>query len=385
MRLGDVFDLQMGKTPARANSQYWNDGANPWVSIADLSSYDKYVGATKESISDVAVSESSIKPVPANTVIMSFKLSLGKAAITRVPVYTNEAIMAFIPKADNTVFPDYFYHFCSGNDWSAGTNRAVMGATLNKATLSQIEIDLPPLDEQRRIAAVLDKAAALIDLRKQQLAKLDELVKARFVEMFGDPESNPFGWNKQPLSTVIQTANNGMARRGNDENGSIVMRLVELQDGYIDYSAPNRILLSEKEKERYLLKEQDFLFARVNGNPENVGRCAVFHDIGEPVYHNDHIIRVHFDDTIIEGTFASALLNSSYGKRQLKSQIKTSAGQYTVSQDGIGAIEAILPPLELQNQFAAFVKQLDKSKAVVQKSLDEAQLLFDSLMQKYFG
>lgn len=282
------------------------------------------------------------------------------------------------PKRTDADVKYLYYCLCNAKIPNTGYNR-------HFKWLKEIEIPLPPIDEQRRIAAVLDRAAALIDLRKQQLAKLDELVKARFVEMFGEPESNPFGWNKQPLSTVIQTANNGMARRGNDENGSIVMRLVELQDGYIDYSAPNRILLSEKEKERYLLKEQDFLFARVNGNPENVGRCAVFHDIDEPVYHNDHIIRVHFDDTIIEGTFASALLNSSYGKRQLKGQIKTSAGQYTVSQDGIGAIEAILPPLELQNQFAAFVKQLDKSKAVVQKSLDEAQLLFDSQMQKYFG
>lgn len=112
--------------------------------------------------------------------------------------------------------------------------------------------------------------------------------------------------------------------------------------------------------------------ARVNGNPENVGRCAVFYDIGEPVFHNDHIIRVHFDDNDLDGPFASALLNSEYGKRQLRNQIKTSAGQYTVSQDGIGAIVAILPPIENQRQFAAFVAQVDKSKRAVQKALDEA-------------
>ena len=116
--------------------------------------------------------------------------------------------------------------------------------------------------------------------------------------------------------------------------------------------------------EAYLLKDKDFLFARVNGNPENVGRCAVFYDIGEPVFHNDHIIRVHFDNNVLDGPFASALLNSEYGKRQLKNQIKTSAGQYTVSQDGIGAIVTILPPIEIQRQFAAFVAQIDKSKFI---------------------
>ena len=177
----------------------------------------------------------------------------------------------------------------------------------------------------------------------------------------------------------------GMARRGNDENGSIVLRLVELQEGIIDYSKPNRILLTEKEKEKYLLQENDFLFARVNGNPLNVGRCAVFHSIGEAVYHNDHIIRVHFDDSMVNGVFASTILNSEYGKDEMRNKIKTSAGQYTISQDGIGAIKTIVPPIDLQNQFADFVAQVDKHKSVVQKSLDETQLLFDSLMQKYFG
>jgi type I restriction enzyme S subunit len=257
--------------------------------------------------------------------------------------------------------------------------------SLPTPTLLEFTVPLPSLEEQKTILKVVNKAKKVIGYRKQQLSALDDLIKARFVEMFGDPETNPKGWRKKPLSDVITAANNGMARRGNDEDGNIVMRLVELQDGYIDYSNPNRIVLTQAEKKRYLLNDKDFLFARVNGNPDNVGRCAVFYDIGEPVFHNDHIIRVHFNDNALDGPFASALLNSEYGKRQLRNQIKTSAGQYTVSQDGIGAIVAILPPLELQLQFAAFVAQIDKSKSVIQKSLDETQLLFDSLMQQYFG
>lgn len=243
---------------------------------------------------------------------------------------------------------------------------------------------LPALEEQRKIAAVLDKVSNLIAKRRQQLDKLDELVKSRFVEMFGDSEKNPFGWPQTPLANLITNANNGMARRGNDAEGNIVMRLVELQDGYIDYSSPNRIILNDAEKRRYLLRDKDFLFARVNGNPENVGRCAVFCDMGEPVYHNDHIIRVHFNEALIDGAFASALFNSAYGKRQMSSQIKTSAGQYTISQDGIGAIITILPPLPLQQQFAAFVAQTDKSKLVIQKSLEKLEMLKRALMQKYF-
>ena len=181
-KLSDVFVLQMGKTPARAKNAYWNDGSNQWVSISDLSGFDKYVGTTKETITDLAVSESGIKIVPENTVIMSFKLTLGKTAITQKPVYTNEAIMAFIPTGKYEIDTNYFYHLFSGRDWSKGTNRAVMGVTLNKATLGEIEIDIPPLCEQTEIADKLDKVDTLIADRITQLEKLDLLVKSRNVE-----------------------------------------------------------------------------------------------------------------------------------------------------------------------------------------------------------
>ena len=184
-RLDEIFNLQMGKTPSRNNINYWAEGQYNWVSIADLGTYQKYAETTKEKISEPAVQESGIKSVPANTVIMSFKLSLGKTAITKESVYTNEAIMAFIPTGKYAVLPDYFYYLFSAKDWSKATNRAVMGTPLNKASLGAISIVVPPLNEQRSIAAVLDKVSDLIAKRRQQLSKLDLLIKARFVEMFG--------------------------------------------------------------------------------------------------------------------------------------------------------------------------------------------------------
>ena len=384
-KLKELFDLQMGKTPSRNNSDYWNTKDNKWISIADLSKCEKYITDTKEYISDIAIKESGINPIPANTVVMSFKLSIGKTAITKEVIYSNEAIMSFRDKKTIELLPDYTYYLMMSKRWDEGTNKAVMGKTLNKATLSEIKVSVHDIAEQQRIVNVLDKLTTLIDKRKQQLEKLDELVKARFVELFGEPVINPKSWETAPLSALILKANNGMARRGKDADGSIVLRLVELQNGFIDYSAPNRICLNETEKKRYELVDNDFLFARVNGNPDYVGRCAVFKGIGEPVFHNDHIIRVHFDETKLNGCFTSVLLNCDYGKRQMREQIKTSAGQYTISQDGIGAIMTILPPMELQNQFAAFVEQTDKSKLEVKKSLEKLELLKNALMQKYFG
>ena len=282
----------------------------------------------------------------------------------------------------------YFCYFLESNAYKTQLEQHVTGTTrkrISRKNLSSVEIDIPEQAKQKEVVYKLDRLKKIIQNYNRELDLLDELVRARFVEMFGDPEDNPFKWDKMPLSNIMLNANNGVARRGNDENGKIVLRLVELQDGYINYSNPNRICLNENEKKRYLLKNNDFLFARVNGNPDNVGRCAVFHDIGEDVYHNDHIIRVHFNEELLNGVFASELINSNFGKRQLKKRIKTSAGQYTVSQDGIGAIVSIVPPLELQNQFASFVQEIDKSRSRIQKSLEASQELFDSLMQEYFG
>lgn len=187
--------------------------------------------------------------------------------------------------------------------------------------------------------------------------------------MFGDPVKNPKGWKIKQLKEIILLMNNGLARRGNDNNGNIVLRLIELQNGYIDYNSPNRIKLSEDEQKRYLLKDGDFLFARVNGNPNNVGRCAYYKEIGEPVYHNDHIIRVRLDTNIVNNDYVSILLNNSYGKLQMKNKLKTSAGQYTINQTGISEIKITVPPIQLQNQFADFVKQADKLKFEMEKSL----------------
>ena len=137
-KLSDIFDLQMGKTPDRHVPEYWTDGTEPWISIADLSKCDKYINGTSELITKSAVSESRIKMIPANTVIMSFKLSIGKLAITSMPMYSNEAIMAFIDKKIIQIDPTYLFYLFMQKNWDEGTNKAVMGKTLNKATLSQL-------------------------------------------------------------------------------------------------------------------------------------------------------------------------------------------------------------------------------------------------------
>ena len=176
-RLEELFDLQMGKTPSRNNNDYWRDEGNKWISISDLSQCGKYISMTKERISDKAVEETGIREIPANTVIMSFKLSIGKTAITSEPMYSNEAIMAFHDKHIANLIPDYIYYMFSGKDWNEGTNKAVLGKTLNKATLSKVKVNVCDIDKQRSIVDILDKVSSILESRKKELRMMDELIK----------------------------------------------------------------------------------------------------------------------------------------------------------------------------------------------------------------
>ncbi len=383
VRLGDIFNLQMGKTPNRKKLDYFQ-GSHKWISIADISKSEKYILETKERLTDEAITSSRIKSIPKDTVIMSFKLSIGKTAITSDEMYSNEAIMAFLPNGKYETDNSFLYHLFSNKDWSEGSNKAVKGITLNKASLTETKIFLPTIKIQKQIATTLDKVYKIITENKQLLEKYNLLIKSRFIEMFGAPIQNSMEWEVCNIGNFIQYANNGMSRRGNDKHGNIVLRLVELQRGFINFSECNRIEIKSNE-EKFLLKNNDFLFARVNGNPDNVGRCCYFKDIGEPVYHNDHIIRVHFDENRLNEYYLNTALNSEYGKSEFKKYIKTSAGQYTIAQDGISSVQIYVPPLALQQRFAQFVQQIDKSKFIVEKSLEKAETLYKSLIQEYFG
>ena len=262
------------------------------------------------------------------------------------------------------------------------------GATMRhiiKSDFEQIIIPYPRLEAQSKISKVLYYLDQNIINYRNILIKLELLIKSRFVDLFGDIELNEKKWKKIKFGELIKSANNGLARRGNDKAGNIVLRLIELQENLINYSDPNRILLTDDEKKRYRLLEGDLLFARVNGNPKNVGRCATFYEYEEQVYHNDHIIRTSCDKSQLDSVFAAYLFNSEYGKNRISRKIKTSAGQYTINQEGLKSIEIILPPIVIQYHFAEFVIQINKLKSDVQKSIDETQLLMDSLMQEYFG
>ena len=201
-RFDEVFDLQMGKTPDRKNPEYFG-GNNVWVSIRDLG--DKEIADSNEHITDLAVSNSNIRKVKRGTVIMSFKLTVGKCGIAATDLYTNEAIMAFNTKESFDINSSFLYYYLQCYHW-VGSNKAVMGTTLNKATISKQYISIPPLSTQLAIVSELDKINELIRLKKEQLKDFDNLAQSLFYEMFGDPVENERGWEVKKLGEVGELA-----------------------------------------------------------------------------------------------------------------------------------------------------------------------------------
>lgn len=384
VRLGDLCVINSGGTPRRNNESYWKNGDIPWVKISDLK--NGIVESTEEYITLDGLNNSSAKIFPKGTLLYTIFATIGEVAILKMDAATNQAIVGIQLKENKKVYLKYIYYYLkSQTNNIKQLGRGVAQNNINLSVVKNMIIPIVSLEQQSNIIATLNKLEKIKENRITILNCLDDLIKSRFVDLFGDIELNEKKWKKIKFGELIKSANNGLARRGNDKAGNIVLRLIELQENLINYSDPNRILLTDDEKKRYRLLEGDLLFARVNGNPKNVGRCATFHEYEEQVYHNDHIIRTSCDKSRLDSVFAAYLFNIEYGKNRISRKIKTSAGQYTINQEGLKSIEIILPPIVIQYSFAEFIKQINKLKSDVQKSIDETQLLMDSLMQEYFG
>ena len=381
-KLKDIFDLQMGKTPSRNNIEYWNTEEHKWISIADLTKTGKYISETKECLSDCAIDDSGIKVIPANTVVMSFKLSIGKTAITAEDMYSNEAIMAFHDKHVAEILPEYIYYMFKYKNWDEGSNKAVMGKTLNKATLSEVEIDICSLEEQREIVKLLDKMMTVLGSRETELSLLDNLIKARFVELFGDPVLNPHEWAKPELSDLadLKIGPFGSLLHKEDyiEGGHPLVNPSHIVDGRITID-PKLTVSDEKYEElsAYQLKVGDV----VMGRRGEMGRCAVVEEEGLLCGTGSLLIRP-------KGRVTADYIQKIISYPTFKKTIEDMAVGQTMPNLNVPIVSGfriISPPIEVQNSYYDFVDQVDKSKVAVQKALDETKLLFDSLMQQYFG
>lgn len=254
--------------------------------------------------------------------------------------------------------------------------------------LKEAQICYPSAERQSQIVSILDGISSIIGCYEQQLQKLDELVKARFVELFGELDKNPYGWKLSSLGALIASCEAGWSGTGTQRkkrDGEVaVLKVSAVTKGYF-IPSECKVLDNQSNIKKYIYPQTgDLLFSRANTR-EKVGATVVItEDFPEHIL-PDKLWKIRFVEAANVWYMKYAL--SSKPIRSIFSSISTgtSGSMYNVSMEKFKSIEIPLPPLNLQNQFAAFVSQTDKSKAVIQKALAEAQLLFDSLMQKYLG
>ena len=379
IKVADEFNLQMGKTPARDNPAYWG-GDQKWASIADIARSGMYLSETKEAITQEAVSESGIKAVPQNTLVMSFKLSIGRTAITTSRMYTNEAIMAFLPH-DAIAFDLHFlYHLFSNRNWSEGCNKAVKGVTLNKATLNAARIPKPCISEQRVVASTLDKICDLISKCDEQLVRLDQLVKSRFVEMFGDVGSNPKGW---PISSLGQHID--VLAGYPFDSAQYVASGIKICGGLI--IAPDAINWADCKYwpsvegcEDYQLKAKDIVMALDRPWISTGFKVAMIGAEDTPALLIQRTARIRGLD--FEQEFILSLLRDKAFERHC-----TVTGSLVphISHKDIQSYKVITPPLALQREFAAFVAKVDKLAFAARRRRDVARQLYRAKIQEFFG
>ena len=246
-----------------------------------------------------------------------------------------------------------------------------------------MEIPFPSKEQQQYAVDVLEKACSMTTLYQQQLQKLDELVKARFVEMFGDYLKG----DRKPLSEVA-TITGGLtknSRRNTFETKMPYLRVANVFYNRLDLCEILEIGVKEEEIEKTLLQAGDLLFVEGNGSIEQIGRVAIWDGSIDPMLHQNHLIKARFNNEIITPEYALFYFMLQDGRQQIISKSVSTSGLNTLSVNKVSGLLLPIPPIVLQKQFGEFVKQTDKSKVAVQKALDEAQLLFDSLMKKYFG
>ena len=378
----------MGKTPTRSDLSYWQNGSYDWISISDLNTDRKYISDTKERITTKAVRESGIKKIPANTVIMSFKLSMGKTAITSHDMFSNEAIMAFIDRKVIRINPDYIYYLLHALDWNKRANKAVKGRTVNKKIISQTQVNIPDYQTQLRIVKIMDSTRKRVKIQKDILSKLDTLIKARFVEMFGDPLRNDRTWPISKLKLLTTKIGSGATPKGGKQSykkeGITLVRSMNVHDGEFVYKDLAYIDTAQAhDLDNVELQPKD-VFINITG--ASVARSCVIPDNILPGRVNQHVAIIRCKENLLNYIFLNRLfLNSSFKQKLLAMGQAGGATRQALTQEQLKKLNLILPPIELQNEFASFVQQVDKSKVAIQKSLDETQTLFDSLMQKYFS
>ena len=386
-KLGDICSFQSGGTPSKANADYYC-GDIPWITTVALNGQTIGKTAAVDWITEKAIEESAAKIVPARSIMVGTRVGVGKVAINEVPMSTNQDIISLVGVNESLWSKEYICKLIQSKETYLKSQ--ARGATIKGIKIDVLaSLDIPdvPLDLQQEIVAVLDKVQSILVARRLQLSALDDLIKARFVEMFGDPLLNPKNWQEKKLeeiADIVSGITKGRKVQSADLYEVPYMAVSNVKDGYIDWTTVKTILATKAEIKQFRLLPNDVLMTE-GGDPDKLGRGAIIHEPPSDCIHQNHIFRVRLDQSKITPEFMGQYLQHQKAKRYFLGCAKQTTGIASINMKQLRALPMLMPPIGLQREFASFVAQIDKSKSAIQKSLDETQILFDSLMQKYFG
>ena len=383
VKLGDICTVVSGSTPKTGNPENW-DGEIKWITPAELSEDSYYLYDSVRHITEEGRVKTGLSFMPKGTVILSSRAPIGKTAILGCEMCCNQGFKNLI--CSDVIYNEYLYHFLKCNtEYLNSLGRGATFKEISKSIVEGIDIPLPDYEEQISIAHRIHKIDTLISLRKQQLAKLDELVKARFVELFGNPLD---GTAKYPIHQVGEVAEavdpQPSHRTPPIEEGGIPyvsIKDCDYKTGTIDFDGARRVSrkVLEEHLNRYTLQDGDFVIGKIG-------------TIGKPVFvpaRNDYtlsanVVLVQPNNELVSPYFLKYSFESDFVERQF-SEAKNSTSQAAFGIQKVRAVEVMNPDLDIQRAFERFVKQTDKSKSAIQQSLDKLETLKGALMQKYFG
>ena len=382
-KLGEVCAFQSGGTPSKNKPEYFG-GEIPWISTTALNGGKINEADAVAWITPKAIRESAAKIVPANSIMVGTRVGIGKVAINTVEMSTSQDVISLIGIDKDKWYKPYLCKLLlSKKDYF---NSQARGATIKGIKIDVVaNIDVPEIDyaTQRKVAATLNKIETLIVLRKQQLAKLDELVKARFVEMFGTFPANPFRWSIGKIQDVVSDVRYGSSRPAVEGGKYPYLRMNNITySGELDLRDTKRIDIPDSELDKCTVRRGDVLFNRTNSK-ELVGKTCVYNR-DELMVLAGFVIRVRINERI-RPEVLSAFLNMDFSKRMLIGMCKTAIGQANINAKELQNIDLYIPPIELQDQFVTLKNKIDQQKQTVQQSLEKLELLKKALMQEYFG
>ena len=352
-RLGDVCTVVSGSTPKSTVPEYW-DGDIKWITPAELSNDTYIINDSARHITALGVAKTGLKSFPAGTVILSSRAPIGKTAIAGCEMFCNQGFKNLI--CSEKIDSKYLYYFLSGKtDYLNSLGRGATFKEISKAIVENIEIPLPEVEEQKRIAARFERLLRLIQLQKAELEELDKLVKSRFIELFGDQTANPYGWQQTSIGACC-TLKSGTSLPSDKENEGGAIPYVKVGD--MNYPG----------NEQYITTSSRFVSEQTAGTGVFPVGTVVFPKRGGAIGTNKkRLTRLPIcADLNVMGVTAGRRLTPQYLMAYFDTvdlgTLNNGSSVPQINNKDIAPLLICIPPMALQEQFAAFVEQTDKSK-----------------------